>query len=309
MKQRLLFSCRNPNRLSTAHIEEASHVLLESLSSAEARQGRRRLHPIPLPEFVRHREMLRPSAVLVQKFSGSGWAALFAEPVFTIACHGDFPRSMILLKEVEALPEIAPKREQFRLVRVTLCEPLESVFCQPRREYLDRNVTLARGTHLHRQPIDLLDPFVGYGNAADGHAIPMQENISAGIGVRSEDPVGGVRIADVQAQEKIALRVEPIQFVEAFGNLCIAELSFRPKQAGGRANPVDVHERQRSSGLIRSPEFEQRFFLKSAKKDGTRRIGYLFFLKHPPQSIVLLFRGGADAGISGLLVAERLDFF
>src|SRR5580658_8516133 len=133
---------------------------------------------------------------------------------------------------------------------MTLAERPESVFRQPCGKYLDGNVPLARRMNLHGQPVDLFNPFVRNGNAADGHAIPMQENISARIRVRSENPVGAIWIADMQAQEKITLRIEPIKFVEAFGNLHVAELPLRSKHAGSRANPVDVHKCHRPSGLI-----------------------------------------------------------
>src|SRR5580704_13655624 len=146
---------------------------------------------------------------------------------------------MILLEKVEALPQIAPKPQQLRLVRMTLRERLESVFRQPRGKNLNGNVPLARRMSLHRQPVDLFNPLVGNGNAADGHAIPVQENISAGIRVRAEDSVRAIWIADVQAQEEIALRVKPIKFVEAFRNLHVAEFPFRSKHAGSRANHVD----------------------------------------------------------------------
>src|SRR6202030_2100470 len=131
-------------------------------------------------------------------------------------------------EQVETLPEIAPKCKELRLVRMTLGERMESLSRQARGKYLYGNVPLARCMHLHSQPIALLYAFVGDGNASDGHAISMEKNISAGIRARTENSVGAIRVADVQAQEKIALRIEPIEFVEALRHLHVAELPFRP---------------------------------------------------------------------------------
>jgi hypothetical protein len=41
---------------------------------------------------------------------------------------------MILFEQVKAFAEIAPKREQFRLVRMTSCEPLKSACSGPRED-------------------------------------------------------------------------------------------------------------------------------------------------------------------------------
>jgi len=46
----------------------------------------------------------------------------------------------------------------------------------------------------------LPDAFIGNGNAADGHAIAMQENVAAGILPESQDTIRGVRIAYVAAR-------------------------------------------------------------------------------------------------------------
>ncbi len=75
---------------------------------------------------------------------------------------------MILLKQVKALPEIAPKCEKFWLVRIAPRKRLESVCCQPCGKYLDGDMPLARRVNLHAQPVDLLDPIIRDGNASDG---------------------------------------------------------------------------------------------------------------------------------------------
>ena len=77
---------------------------------------------------------------------------------------------MILLEQVKAFAEIAPKREQFPLVRMTSCERFKSVFGQLSRKYLNGNMPLARCANLDGEPVDLFDPFIGDGNASDGHA-------------------------------------------------------------------------------------------------------------------------------------------
>jgi len=145
------------------------------------------------------------------------------------------------------------------------------------------------------------------GNASDGHAISMKENISAGIRVRDEDPVRAIWIANVQTKEKIALRVEPIEFVETFRHLDVAKFSFRPEHAGCRADCVGVHQSVGIFRVLGGPEFKQRFFLEGAKKHGARRIRNPFFFKHAPQSIVFLLGSESDARISKLLVAERFN--
>lgn len=39
------------------------------------------------------------------------------------------------------------------------------------------------------EPVDFLDSVIGDGNAADGYAIAVQENVSAGIRKRFQDAV------------------------------------------------------------------------------------------------------------------------
>jgi hypothetical protein len=66
----------------------------------------------------------------------------------------------------------------------------------------------------------------------------VQENVAAQVLFRAKDAVGSVWIADMEAQIEIALRIEPIDFVKALGNLYIAEAPFRAKNPGGRANGI-----------------------------------------------------------------------
>ena len=136
----------------------------------------------------------------------------------------------------------------------------------------------------------------------------MKENISPGIRMRAEDSVRAIWVADVQAQKKIALWIEPIEFVEPLWHLHVAEISFRPEHSGSSTNCVGVHENVRISRIVQPPEFEARLFLEGAEQNGTRRIGDLFFFAHAPKSIVLLSGGGADSRVFKLLVAKGLGF-
>ena len=79
---------------------------------------------------------------------------------------------MIFLEQVKAFAEIAPKREQSRLVRMTLCERSKAVFGQLSRKYLDGNMPLACRVNLDSQPVDLFDPSIGDGNASNGTQFP-----------------------------------------------------------------------------------------------------------------------------------------
>src|SRR5580704_3524777 len=114
---------------------------------------------------------------------------------------------------------------------------------------------LARRMNQYSQPVDLLDSVVRDGNASNGHAISMTEYVAAGVRARTKDSVGAIGIADMQAQEKIALRIEPIEFVETLLHLHITKFSFRPKHAGSLANRVGVHQSIRIFRVIRCPKF------------------------------------------------------
>jgi hypothetical protein len=76
------------------------------------------------------------------------------------------------------------------------------------------------------EPVDFLDAIVSDGNAADRSAVAVKEDVSAGILMRPENAVGSIGITDVQAEEEIALRIEPVEIVEPFGNLLVAETAF-----------------------------------------------------------------------------------
>ena len=55
----------------------------------------------------------------------------------------------------------------------------------------------------------------------------MQKNVAAQILSEAKDAVGGVRIADVQAQEEIALGVEPVEIVKTLGDLLVTKSPLR----------------------------------------------------------------------------------
>jgi hypothetical protein len=248
-----------------------------------------------------------------ERAGSSKSAALYGAPLLVefipaVAGYGDFQGAMILLEQVKAFAEIAPKREQFRLVRVTLCKRFKSVFGQLSRKYLDGDMPLARCVNLDGQPVDFFDPFIGDGNASNGHAISMKENVSPGIRMRAENSVRAIWVADVQAQKKIALWIEPIEFVEPLWHLHVAKFSFRPKHSGSRTNRAGVDENVRIAGIVRRPELEARLFLEGAEQNGTRRIRNLFFFTHAPKSIALLLGRGADSRVLKLPVAEGPNF-
>jgi hypothetical protein len=67
-------------------------------------------------------------------------APLLVDFILAVAGYPDFQGAMIFLEQVKAFAEIAPKREQFRLVRMTFCKRFESVFGQLCRKYLDGNM-------------------------------------------------------------------------------------------------------------------------------------------------------------------------
>ena len=186
---------------------------------------------------------------------------------------------MILLEQVKAFAKVAPKREQFRLVGMAFCERFKSILGQLSRKYLDGNMPLARCVNLDSEPVDLFDPFIGDGNASNGHAISMKENISPGIRVRAEDSVRAIRVADVQAQKKIALWIEPIEFVESLGHLHVAEFSLRPKHSRSSTNRVGVDENVRISGIVQAQSSRRASRLKARNK--MARGGYeIFFSSH-----------------------------
>jgi len=154
------------------------------------------------------------------------------------------------------------------------------------------------------EPVDFLDAVIGDGNAADGSAIAVKKNVAAGILVRAEDAVGSVGITDVHAEVEIALWVEPVEFVKAFGDSLVAEAALGSENAGGSADGIFVDE---DIGLVfggGGPEFEDGFFFEGAKQNGVRRVGKAFFLEALAKNRVFFGRSSADARVFPLEVAE-----
>ena len=143
----------------------------------------------------------------------------------------DTRKPMVFFEEVVAFLEIAPESNEVRLIRMSGNERLEAVLGEARREDLNGQMLLALAMEQNCEPINFLDSIVGDGNTADRGAIPVKEDVSAGILMRTKNAVGCVGITDVQAQEKIALRIEPVEVVEAFGDLLIAESALGAKDA------------------------------------------------------------------------------
>ena len=85
---------------------------------------------------------------------------------------------------------------------------------------------LSLSARQYRQPVNFFDSAIRDGNAANRDTVAVQEDVATQILFRSQDAVGGVRIADVQAQIEIALRVKPIQLVKTFRDLFVAKAAF-----------------------------------------------------------------------------------
>jgi len=113
----------------------------------------------------------------------------------------------------------------------------------------------------------------------------------------------------VHAEIEIALRIEPVEFVEAFGDLLVAETALGSENAGGSADAVFVDE---DVGVVfggGGPEFEDGFFFERAKQNGVGWVGKAFFLEALAEERIFFGGGGADAGEFPLLVAEGFGLF
>src|SRR6266852_2291390 len=184
-------------------------------------------------------------------------------------------------------------------------ERLETSGTQTGRKNFDGQMFLSVIPSEYGKPIDFLDSFIGDGNTTNRSAVAVEENVSAQILSLPEDPVGCIRVVDMQAQEEIALRIEAVELVEAFGYLIIAIMALRAKSSRRSTNTVVVNQ---GVWLIfggGGPEFEGGFFLEGAKQDRVRRIRKPFLAESFPKDGVFFVRGGADARKFPLQVAER----
>ena len=91
---------------------------------------------------------------------------------------------------------------------------------------LGATIELALAVNEDGEPIDFFDAVVSDGNAADGSTVAVKEDVAAGILMGAKNAVGSVGITDVQAEKEIALRIEPIEIVKAFGDLLITEAAL-----------------------------------------------------------------------------------
>src|SRR5258708_27728794 len=96
---------------------------------------------------------------------------------------------------------------------------------------MPRQLLLTPVADLDGKPINLFDPIIRDGNATDRRAVAVQENVATGILMRAEDAVGRVGITDVEAQEEIALRIEPMQLLEALRDLFVAKAALGPQSS------------------------------------------------------------------------------
>ena len=105
------------------------------------------------------------------------------------------------------------------------------------------------------EPIDLFDAVVRDGNAACRSAVAMKKNVSPWALVRTKDAVGSIRITNMEAQEEIALRIEPIQFVKPFWHLFVPKAALRPQCSRRGANSILVHQHVRLIVRTCRPKF------------------------------------------------------
>lgn len=154
-------------------------------------------------------------------------AARRGKGVGAISTGLDAREAMVFFEEIVAFFEIAPESDQRGLAGVRCCQCFQAGVRQPGRENLDRQMSLSEVADLDSKPINLFDPIIRYGNASDRRAAAVKkEDVATRIFTRTEDAVGSVRIIDVKAQEEIALRVEPIQFVKALRHLFVPEAAL-----------------------------------------------------------------------------------
>jgi len=112
------------------------------------------------------------------------------------------------------------------LVGMRLFEGFEAGIGQAGGEDLNRKILLAFVLDQDGEPVNFLDEIVGDGNAADGSSIAVKKNVSAEMRTVAEDTVSGVGIADMHAEEVIALRIKPIEFVKTFRDLNVTEAAL-----------------------------------------------------------------------------------
>jgi len=80
---------------------------------------------------------------------------------------------MRTFERVIAFLEIAPKRDESRLIGVRGGQRFEAIVGETRGEDLNGQMLLALAVHKNGEPISFLDAIVRNGNAADGSAVSM----------------------------------------------------------------------------------------------------------------------------------------
>jgi len=153
------------------------------------------------------------------------------EDVGAIRTRLDAREAMVFFEKIVTLFEVVPKGQKRRGILVRCRQGFEAVVGEPGGEDVNRQVGLALIVDQHGEPVDFLDPVVGNWNAANRSAVPMQKNVPAQVSTGTQYTVRSVWIVDVQAQVEIALRVEPIQIVEALGDLFVPEAPLRPQSS------------------------------------------------------------------------------
>jgi hypothetical protein len=123
----------------------------------------------------------------------------------------------------EVLPE-APTR-----LRRILEGGLAGRLTKTAREDVDRNASLAGVPGQHSGQIEILHRKIPQGEAADRHAIAVDEDVSARVSPNGALTVDAVGIVDAHREVKAAPRVEPVDVVGALWHLEITALELRSK--------------------------------------------------------------------------------
>src|SRR6266481_3811112 len=201
-------------------------------------------------------------------------AARRGKGVGAISTGLDAREAMVFFEEIVAFFEIAPESDQRGLAGVRCCQCFQAGVRQPGRENLDRQMSLSEVADLNSKPINLFDPIIRY----------------------------------VNAQEEIALRVEPIQFVKALRHLFVPEAALGSQSSRRRANLIFVYELVRLVFRIRRPKLQEAFLFEGSQQNGTRRVSEGLFLESLPQDFVFFIRRCLHARVLPLKVAKGFRF-
>ena len=120
---------------------------------------------------------------MVQRGHRTGKKVLLfgGESVSAISPGFDAREAMISFEEIVALFEITPESDQHRLSGVRCYQGFQAVVRESHRENLNWQVLVILVVDQDGKPINLFDPFIRDGNAADRGAIAMKKNVATRI--------------------------------------------------------------------------------------------------------------------------------